>query len=249
MLRMISGGPVYFSDGLGNTDPSMIRPMILDDGTVLRCEDVGRPTFDCLTEDVVGDGKPLKVYNRYGDTIYVAAFGIVDRKHGILKQDPGEQENIPVVREIRGKIQKSDFPVELPETYWIYDWSAQTAVLCGGRQESEKQKVQEAEKADGMYEFSVEARDAALFHIIPQNGRVQAVGILEKYMSGICVERVLETEQEYFILLKCGGTFGFLTRELVRKVRYNGKTVSFERQGDLYRVNCQGGNGILQIEF
>lgn len=249
MLRMISGGPVYFSDGLGNTDPSMIRPMILDDGTVLRCEDVGRPTLDCLTEDVVGDEKPLKVYNRYGDTIYVATFGIVDQKHGTPKQDLGEQENIPVVREIPGKIKKSDFPVELPETYWIYDWSAQTAVLCGGHQESEKQKALEAEEADGMYEFSVEARDAVLFHIIPQNGRVQAVGILEKYMSGICVERVLETEQEYFILLKCGGTFGFLTREPVRKVSYNGKTVSFERQGDLYRVNCQGGNGILQIQF
>lgn len=224
MLRMVSGGPVYFSDALGNTDPSMIWPMILEDGTVLRCEDVGRPTLDCLTEDVVGHEKPLKVYNRYGDTRYVAVFGIVD----------GTQE----IGEMSGTIGRSDFPTELSEEYWIYDWAAQTAELCGSHG-----------MADGSYEFSVKSHDAALFHVIPKKEAVQMVGILEKYMSGICVEQVLKTEQEYFVTLKCGGTFGFLTGEAVKEVKYNGKTVSFEQKGDLYRVNCCDGGGILQIRL
>lgn len=248
MLRMISGGPVYFSDGLGNTDPLMIWPMILEDGTVLRCEDVGRPTIDCLTEDVVGAGKPLKVYNRYGDTVYVAAFGIVSQDQGSDEQNLRAERTIPTMYGMSGIIQRSDFPVELPSAYWIYDWGAQTAVRCGSEEEAggkEQRKMSEA----GKYEFFVAPGDAALFHIIPEMDKIQMVGILEKYMSGICVERILKEEHEYLVILKCEGTFGFLTREQVREVRYNGKTVSFERQGDLYRVICHGGNGILQIKF
>lgn len=261
MLRMISGGPVYFSDGLRNTDPSMIWPMILEDGTVLRCEDVGRPTLDCLTKDVVGNGKPLKVYNRYKDTVYVAAFGIVGENPETDEQNlPVSEEYVldPEAGRMEGRICRSDFPAELPEEYWIYDWSAQTAVLCGVGESTEDHKdhknnkthkTQETgETAEG-YEFSVEPRDAALFHLIPKKDSVQMIGILEKYMSGVCVEHVLKGEQEYFVTLKCGGTFGFLTQGQVKEVKYNGKAVPFERQGDLCRVNCDGGSGILQIKI
>ena len=278
MLRMISGGPVYFSDGLGHTDTSMIWPMILEDGTVLRCEDVGRPTLDCLTEDVIQNRKPLKVYNRYGDTIYVAAFGIVDGQEGDSRNGQRDEKNDA----LSGRIQKSDFPELSAEEYWIYDWSKQTATLCGGGEDAKK--VCGAGENDESYSFSVPSKDAALFHVIPKREKVQIIGILEKYMSGICAEQLYKlpcaqggalsihescegafgipesmppdrrrdfqgnTEQEYFVSLKCGGTFGFLTQEQVKEVKYNGKEVSFERQGDFYRVNCQEGKGILQIK-
>lgn len=244
MLRMISGGPVYFSDGLGNTDSSMIWPMILEDGTVLRCEDVGRPTLDCLTRDVVGEGKPLKVYNRYGDTIYTAAFSIQKAE----EQESDKLSEISGKKGMTGRISREDFPLELPEEYWIYDWSEQTAVLCSGKNLPADHEVQGI-AAVGEYEFFMEPRDAALFHIIPVKDRLQVIGILEKYMSGICVERIWREEQEYFVILKCEGTFGFLTKEQVREVRYGGRQIPVQRQGDLCRVNCQGGSGILQIKL
>lgn len=249
MLRMISGGPVYFSDGLGNTDPSMIWPMILEDGTILRCEDVGRPTLDCLTEDVVGQGKPLKVYNRYADTIYMTAFGIMGKDQETDGRSPQAEAENPMRQKMKGLIQKSDFPEKLPETFWVYDWGAQTAALCGACEEKEAQKTDGPKENSEVYEFSVEPGDAALFHIIPRKDEIQIIGILEKYMSRICVESILKAEREYFITLKCAGTFGFLTLEQVEKVRYNGKEAAFEQQGDLFRVDCRSGGGILQIKF
>ena len=76
ILRAISGGPVYTSDKVGQSDPAFIRPLILEDGTVLRCEGVGQPTADCLFKDPTEDGTILKIYNRKGEAWYVAAFNI-----------------------------------------------------------------------------------------------------------------------------------------------------------------------------
>ena len=97
LLRVISGGPLYISDGLGKTDPEKLWPVIFNDGTIIRCQDVGRPTLDCLTAGNVMKEKPLKIYNKYGDHIYVAAF--LDRsslkavKDEILLKDLPGTEN------------------------------------------------------------------------------------------------------------------------------------------------------------
>ena len=74
LLRALSGGPVYLSDGKGRTSAEEFLPLIAEDGTVLKCEDVGRPTLDCLVHPGVLKTKPLKVYNRFGDTVYVGVF-------------------------------------------------------------------------------------------------------------------------------------------------------------------------------
>lgn len=76
VLRAVSGGPVYTSDPTGRTDPAYIWPLIRKDGTVIRCEDTGVPTCDCLFEDPVRNGGVFKIYNRYQDGYVVAAFHI-----------------------------------------------------------------------------------------------------------------------------------------------------------------------------
>lgn len=76
VLRAVSGGPVYNSDKVGMTDPSTILPLILADGTVIRCDEVGVPTMDCLYTDPVKDGTILKLFNRIGDSYVIAAFNI-----------------------------------------------------------------------------------------------------------------------------------------------------------------------------
>lgn len=76
VLRAVSGGPVYTSDPVGRTDPAYILPLIRKDGTVIRCEDIGTPTCDCLFEDPVKKGGAFKLFNRYKNGYVVAVFNI-----------------------------------------------------------------------------------------------------------------------------------------------------------------------------
>ena len=76
ILRAMSGGPVYISDAVGKTSAEAIRPLILDDGRVLRCDAVGLPTLDCLLENPLTSQSPLKLFNPCGQSVAVAAFQI-----------------------------------------------------------------------------------------------------------------------------------------------------------------------------
>ncbi len=87
MLRAVSGGPVYVSDRVGETDPAWIWPLIRKDGRVIRCDGVGMPTMDCLLADPLTSGKPLKIWNCYGACYAAAAFSIhqeEERCEGVL---------------------------------------------------------------------------------------------------------------------------------------------------------------------
>ena len=62
----ISGGPVYVSDKPGQHDFSLLKRMVLADGSLLRCTQVGRPTLDTLFDDVMRDATSLlKVAHLY----------------------------------------------------------------------------------------------------------------------------------------------------------------------------------------
>ncbi|MCM3443497.1 Sip1-related alpha-galactosidase [Metabacillus halosaccharovorans] len=63
LLRAISGGPIYTSDRVDETDASVLWPLILNDGRILRCDQPGRPTIDTLMINPVEEQKPLKVWN------------------------------------------------------------------------------------------------------------------------------------------------------------------------------------------
>ncbi|HIE52384.1 MAG TPA: hypothetical protein EYP85_11545 [Armatimonadetes bacterium] len=74
VLRALSGGPVYFSDEVGRTRPEVLWPLILSDGRLLRCDQPGLPTRDCLFADPQHHPIALKVWNRVGTAGLVAAF-------------------------------------------------------------------------------------------------------------------------------------------------------------------------------
>lgn len=76
ILRAVSGGPVYTSDRVGCTDREFIDPLIKKDGRIIRCEDTGVPTTDCLFENPVDTTHVLKLFNRYQDIYVIAAFNI-----------------------------------------------------------------------------------------------------------------------------------------------------------------------------
>ncbi|MEF3312390.1 Sip1-related alpha-galactosidase [Paenibacillus sp. GYB004] len=75
-LRAVSGGPVYFSDGPGQTVPDIIRPLIYGDGKIIRCDRIGQPTEEWLTVDPLITPQAFKVWNMAGGAGIVAAFHV-----------------------------------------------------------------------------------------------------------------------------------------------------------------------------
>jgi len=62
-LRAVSGGPVYVSDKVGTSQAEVLKPLALSDGRLLRCDNVGQPTEDCLFTDP-GTLPALKIMNK-----------------------------------------------------------------------------------------------------------------------------------------------------------------------------------------
>ncbi|XP_008775672.2 probable galactinol--sucrose galactosyltransferase 1 [Phoenix dactylifera] len=62
--RAIGGCAIYVSDKPGNHDFSLLKKLVLPDGSILRAKLPGRPTRDCLFSDPARDGKSLlKIWN------------------------------------------------------------------------------------------------------------------------------------------------------------------------------------------
>ncbi len=76
VLRAISGGPVYVSDEVGNTDADALKPLVALDGSVYRFPHAALPTLDCFYRDCPADGIAQKAFNTCGGNIVMAAFGL-----------------------------------------------------------------------------------------------------------------------------------------------------------------------------
>lgn len=76
VLRAVSGGPIYVSDKVGQTDPAMLLPLIEEDGRIIRCDHAAKPALSCLFEDVRRTTGVLKVTNRCGANAVTAVFNL-----------------------------------------------------------------------------------------------------------------------------------------------------------------------------
>jgi raffinose synthase len=75
--RAVGGCPVYVSDKPGQHDPELLRKIVLPDGSLLRAEQPGRPTRDCLFSDVTADEETaLKIWNVNKNGGVVGAFNV-----------------------------------------------------------------------------------------------------------------------------------------------------------------------------
>lgn len=217
MIRALSGGPVYLSDGAGTTDPEEVWPVILKDGTILRCQDVARPTLDCLVDGGRRKNGLLKLYNQCKETVYAAAVSVGETKETLT-----------------GQLMASDFPFEIGETFWVYNWKRQEAQLCG---------------KNTVYDFTLAHRDAELFLLIPRKHKLEVVGMTDKYIAGAAAEWYNEGSDCCVAVLKCDGDFGFLTQSRVKAVTEENRPVSFIQKGDLYMVPQVGAGHVLRIEL
>ena len=112
-LRIISGGPVYISDAYGRTKKEELDKIMRLDGSLLKCSGIGRPTLDCLTEDIVKRGKILKIYNKCNHSIMVACFA---------GHCPGNRAE--------GIIYLKDIPDREHKSYRVFDWNTHKTGHC-----------------------------------------------------------------------------------------------------------------------
>jgi Alpha-galactosidase len=111
VLRAISGGPVYFSDALGKTDPAKIWPLIYRDGRIIRCDRTASPTPDCLMRNPLSEPAPLKLWNTAKRAGVVAAFHICEEQS-----------------DVRGTVSPDDIPDMAADAVWVYEHFSRTAV-------------------------------------------------------------------------------------------------------------------------
>lgn len=216
LLRVISGGPFYLSDGLGHTKPESVWPAILPDATILRCADVARPTLDCLMsgETIVSGKKPLKIYNSYEDTKYVAAFSLTEQKEAEVLEDQILLTQIP------GKAAAD------AQEYVVYDWFGQTV------------RMLDSQKG---YSYQLKAGDAALYQLVPVIEDMAVIGIVDKYLSGVCIERVIREKGRTLILVSTGGRLAFWSRRHGISVNQNAVELQPSKQGEFYCVEVECG--------
>lgn len=79
VLRMLSGGPVYISDEVGETNEKYLKQIMAENGKIIRCENAPKPTADCL----FGYDKVLKIYNKLGDKYIVGIFNLSDKEEKV----------------------------------------------------------------------------------------------------------------------------------------------------------------------
>jgi len=103
ILRALSGGPVYVSDKTGETDPEYIYPLLRENGSVIRCDNVGVPTLDCLLHDPLLTGS-LKIWNQYGENYLIGAFAMGE--HAALE----------------GRLSVSDIPGLKGKNWYVYHY-------------------------------------------------------------------------------------------------------------------------------
>lgn len=76
VLRALSGGPIYFSDGIGNSDMQAVLPTVLKSGEILRADASPSVTEDILFKNPCVDGVILKLVNKVSDSVVIGAFNI-----------------------------------------------------------------------------------------------------------------------------------------------------------------------------
>uniref|UniRef100_A0A8R7TJJ6 galactinol--sucrose galactosyltransferase n=1 Tax=Triticum urartu TaxID=4572 RepID=A0A8R7TJJ6_TRIUA len=125
--RALSGGGVYVSDKPGVHDFTVLKKLVLPDGSILRARYAGRPTRDCLFNDPVMDGKSLlKIWNLNNLSAVVGVFNCQGAGNWTWLVE--EISHVPTAVNITGHLSPSD--VESLEEITGDEWNGETAVYA-----------------------------------------------------------------------------------------------------------------------
>lgn len=207
LLRAISGGPIYFSDKIGNTNPKVLKPLMYEDGRLLMMDRSAKPTEDCIFTDPMENGI-LKLHN-------VAPWGGDRKGGGIAAYNLTTQQQTVT-------FMPADIPdLAVSDQYWVYDYF-ERKVRSLGRNE--------------IYVDTVESRGFAWYVILPQGQNSSCLGLLDKYVGFSAVESIHEDGNAEIVVLQASGTLGWASQKAPQKVMIDAvdATKEVKKSGELY---------------
>ena len=205
LLRAISGGPVYFSDRIGETDPDVLKPLTLSDGRLLMMARSARPAEDCVFTDPLTEGVlKLTNYAATGDKVLaggIAAYNLTGKKQS-LSFAPDE------VPELAGA-----------ERYWVFDYfSKEICLLAAGEK----------------YETVLDADGYAWYVILKAGTDAACLGLMDKYTGIAAAEDIIYGSDAVTFMMKASGRTGWLSERSPAAVFANGEDVTAEVKREGY---------------
>lgn len=222
LIRAISGGPVYFSDRIGETNPEAVNKLCYEDGKLLLLEHSAKPTEDCIFTDPLRNGI-LKLQN-------TGKFG--------KNQMAGVIAAFNLTKELqKTTISAKDIPeLEAGSSYWLYDYfSDHVEILEAG-----------AEK-----EIVLHADEYAYYIFLPKKETVVCAGLADKYAGFTSVEEIETNKTTTQVILSETGSVVFFSETEPKKVMINGKdtTELLQKKKNLYKLNTESASGKMKLEI
>lgn len=209
LLRAVSGGPVYFSDRIGDTKPEVLKPLAYLDGQILMMDRSAKPTEDCAFSNPMDSGV-LKLHN-------VAPWGGSQKGGGIAVYNLTKERQTAAFSAM-------DIPdLEVCRRYWVLDYFKGT--------------VRFLDRAE-QYQDAVEGGGMAWYVILPCRKNGTCLGLLNKYAGFSAVESIQECGETDIVVLHETGTVGWAAAKAPQKVMVNASdvTASVQKDGELYTL-------------
>lgn len=238
LLRLLSGGPLYFSDAVGKTDVGMLAPALRENGEVPRCDTAAVPTSDCILKDFSGvrttekttTNNVLKIRTKRGDVQLMAVLN--------LSSDPQKAPS-------DFSLSQKDFTYENSHDVWVYAWHDQQVMQVPA---GESLGMDLSSRAVALYSAYTDSNRLAQSGII-------VVGLASKYLSDAFVESVSEESGVVNVRMSELGTFALIDTdgrvESISTLDERGKesAVSYERRGELIITHEKVASKELRIKF
>ncbi len=222
LIRAMSGGPIYFSDRIGESDAQMVSKLCYLDGQILRPKRSATVTEDCVFIDPTKVGL-LKLQN---------AVELCDgKKAGLLacfNLTAQPQEAMISLRDIP----------ELPEdrNYILYDYIHGEV---------------SAFRKDTKIPVQLDAGDYGYFYILPKENSLTPLGLVEKFVGILAIEQQGRCIDEYVFRCHEHGRFGWLCDDEIVAVQVDGKDVTDRvyRNGQAYIIDVSSEDQEMMIRI
>ena len=197
LLRAISGGPVYCSDRVGETDAEVLRPLAYADGELPMMDRSAKPTADCVFADPMKCGY-LKLQNTapYGENMTgggIAVFNLAEHEVSCTFS-PAEIDGVTEC-----------------ERYLVYDRFSGTY-----------QFVRRNERVD----CTLEKSGYRWYVVLPADENCVCLGLKEKYVGFTAVESIHDDNGAQTIVLHEAGTVAWVSGNTPQKITVNGKDMT-----------------------
>lgn len=222
LLRAVSGGPVYFSDKIGETEPDVLKKLCYQNGKLLLMQRSAKPTEDTVFTDPLQTGI-LKLQN-----VGVQAD---DKSVGVIlafNLTEKEQETVISVKDIPELSDK--------KAYWLYNYFSKSAeLLCGGQEKT----------------LSLNSGEYAYYILFPYDEPFTCLGLIEKYTGFLAVEMQKQKEHRVSFKIAETGSVAWMTEKKIKNVMLNGKdqTDKVQKKGFVYELILEDSSESMVLEL